>query len=97
MWPTFQSSTTFTKPDEFLPERWLAGDGQGEFAKDSKVAYRPFGLGPAGCIGQNLARMELRLVLCRLLWRFDISVPAGERGAYLDDPEKYGGVGTKTR
>ena len=80
MWPTFQSSTNFTKPNEFIPERWLAGDSQHEFAKDKKIAYQPFGLGPAGCIGQNLARMELRLVLCRLLWRFDISIPVGERG-----------------
>ena len=78
MWPAFRSSYNFVKPDDFRPDRWLSGESPSEFRRDKKVAFQPFSVGPAGCIGQNLARMELRLVLCRFLWSFDISVPQGE-------------------
>ncbi|KAJ4002743.1 hypothetical protein NW752_009395 [Fusarium irregulare] len=46
----------WSDPDTFIPERWL----QPNF---HRTAYRPFELGPRGCIGQELALTELRLLL----------------------------------
>ena len=44
------------------------------FAKDNKAAFQPFGLGRHGCIGQTLAYAEMRLILARLLFAFDIEL-----------------------
>jgi cytochrome P450 len=74
-WASYRSPQNFGRPDEFLPERWLSPEKEGK--DDSKIAFNPFSLGPHNCPGQNLAWLELRLILARLVWRFDISIPPG--------------------
>ncbi|KAK1138450.1 hypothetical protein N8T08_002506 [Aspergillus melleus] len=75
-WATYRSSRNFTRPNEFAPERWLDGATRSdEFKGDVKAAFNPFSLGPHNCPGQNLAWLELRLILARLLWRYDLSTP----------------------
>lgn len=79
-WATFQSKSNFTSPDVFLPERWL-GDHQNAdspYRNDNKASFHPFSLGPHNCIGQTLAWVEMRIILSRLLWNFDIEVPGGK-------------------
>ena len=44
------------------------------FVDDDRSAFRPFLLGKRACIGQQLAWNELRIVLARLLWEFDVNV-----------------------
>lgn len=58
------------RPREFIPERWLARDG--DALCPMKDAWRPFEQGPRNCIGQELAVMELKLVLVLAARRFDI-------------------------
>ena len=50
-------------PDRFLPERSEGRD---------KHAFIPFAAGRRRCIGEHLAMLELRVVLARLITRFDI-------------------------
>ncbi|KAE8310481.1 cytochrome P450 [Aspergillus transmontanensis] len=64
-----RSSSNFHRPDEFLPERW---QGQGEFAPDRREVSQPFSIGPRNCIGRQLAYVEMRLMLVKLLWHFDL-------------------------
>lgn len=45
-----------------------------------KDAWAPFSMGPFGCIGKNLAMMELRTVTARLITKFDVSLAPGEDG-----------------
>ena len=52
-----------------------------KFASDHLSASNPFSVGPTSCIGRNLAWAEMRIVLARLLWAFDI---ADEEGKGLD-------------
>nr|QSG30344.1 CYP65EY1 [Hormonema carpetanum] len=49
-WATYQSPANFTKPDEFIPERWLEDL---EFRNDKKSALQPFSVGPRNCIGKT--------------------------------------------
>ncbi|KAJ6025062.1 hypothetical protein N7540_005859 [Penicillium herquei] len=75
---TYRASRNFSHPTEFAPERWLSDDqSSSRFEGDSKIAFNPFSLGAHNCPGQNLAWLELRIILARLLWRYDISIPPG--------------------
>ncbi|KAI0171502.1 averantin oxidoreductase [Pestalotiopsis sp. NC0098] len=72
-WAATHSPGNFSRPDEFVPERWLPDeDGEGKYAEDNKEASQAFSLGPRGCIGKHLSYLELRLILGNLLWHFDL-------------------------
>ncbi|XP_015697851.1 cytochrome P450 714C3-like [Oryza brachyantha] len=57
--------------DEFRPERFA--NGVAAAACRAAHMYVPFGHGPRTCIGQNLAMVELKVVLARLLSKFAFS------------------------
>ncbi|KAF2732593.1 cytochrome P450 monooxygenase [Polyplosphaeria fusca] len=79
-WATSHNPSHFRDPDAFVPERWI----DGEYDTDVKKGTQPFSLGPRNCIGRNLAYMEMRIVLARMLWNFDI---ISTDGAPLWNPE----------
>ena len=65
----------FHTPEAFLPERWLSkGAPAGEH---NTAAFIPFSYGPAGCVGKNLALMEMRMLVCWVLRRFRFSKAPG--------------------
>lgn len=68
---------------EFLPERFLAKEGEPLHAR--KNAFRPFELGPRNCIGQELAQLELKAILAMTIREFDIESVWND-----DDPEWQG-------
>ncbi|KAK6854788.1 hypothetical protein PG995_009133 [Apiospora arundinis] len=75
-WATYHNPTNFADPETFIPERWLPEAHplyDARFESDNKAAFKPFSAGPRDCIGKNLAYAEMRLVVARLLWNFDIS------------------------
>lgn len=77
-WAAYRATRNFVEPDRFLPARWLDSDAQEKGGvRDDKAAFHPFSLGPHNCPGQNLAWLELRLILAKLLWNFDMAVPPG--------------------
>lgn len=39
-----------------------------------KEASKPFSLRPRACLGINLAYMEMRVALARLVWKFDLEL-----------------------
>ena len=56
----------FRSPEEFRPERWLAGNAK----KQVKYSYLPFGAGKRSCIGGAMSQVENTLALSILLRRF---------------------------
>lgn len=48
-----------------------------------KDVWAPFSMGPFGCIGRNLAMMELRTVTARIISKFDLKLADGEDGHRL--------------
>ncbi len=65
----------FPEPFKFLPERWIVDEAAGTTAEDverAHSAFAPFSVGSRGCIGKNLAYMELSLALARMVWMYDI-------------------------
>jgi averantin hydroxylase len=63
--------SNFSKPDKFIPERFL---GAKEFENDNYAVLKPFSVGPRNCIGRNLANAEMRLILTKLLYNFDLEL-----------------------
>lgn len=73
------SKDVFPEPFEFRPERWIAGEkGPGgevvseESVRASERALSAFSAGSRGCIGKNLAWVEMTLVLAKLVYTFEM-------------------------
>ena len=86
-WAAYHSSSNFHSPWTFQPERWLAppstpttqsstaGSPLGDKEYRAPNAFNPFSLGAHNCPGKSIAHMEMRLILARLLWNFEIEKP----------------------
>ncbi|KAF6364280.1 cytochrome P450 family 21 subfamily A member 2 [Rhinolophus ferrumequinum] len=74
--------TVWEQPHEFRPDRFLAPG-----ASPSALA---FGCGARVCLGEPLARLELFVVLARLLQAFTLLPPAGALPSL--QPQPHGGV-----
>ncbi|CAI7607895.1 unnamed protein product [Penicillium manginii] len=70
----FRGASNFEQPNSFIPKRWLQQDGKSRFKNDKREALQPFSMGPRACIGRSLAYAEMRLILCKLFWNFDIEL-----------------------
>ncbi|KAH8879018.1 putative cytochrome P450 [Thozetella sp. PMI_491] len=68
------SEAFWKDPECFHPERFL---GNLDFAGDRTEVMQSFSYGPRNCIGRNLAYAEMRLVLARLLYNFDLQPGPG--------------------
>jgi len=73
----YHSPRNFTAPDTFIPERWLP-EYADEFAGDRKAVCMPFSAGNWNCIGKNLANAEMRLILAKMVWNFEMSLADAE-------------------
>jgi cytochrome P450 len=67
------------RPDDFVPERWLAREGDPLHVR--RNAFRPFELGPRNCVGQELAQLELRAILALTVRELDVASAYDAGGA----------------
>ncbi|KAG7005995.1 cytochrome P450 monooxygenase [Physcia stellaris] len=72
-WSTYHTGTNFADPDLFVPERWLPEPPE-RYRNDQKAALQPFSMGPRNCLGKNLAWFEMRSILARMMWHFDMTL-----------------------
>ncbi|KAN0108650.1 cytochrome P450 [Hyaloscypha variabilis] len=75
-WAVQKNPRLWVRPEEFLPERWLANSGDELYPIPG--AYRPFDLGPRVCLGQTLSLNELRVVLIMTARSFKLEPAYGE-------------------
>ncbi|KAH8699008.1 cytochrome P450 [Talaromyces proteolyticus] len=61
----------FNHPHKYAPERWLRYPG---FENDQLVASQPFYAGPRDCIGKGLAWAEMRVLISKFFWNFDVEL-----------------------
>ncbi|KAL2692250.1 hypothetical protein Neosp_002656 [[Neocosmospora] mangrovei] len=67
----------FPEPFKFQPERWIVDEDDTTGASAERLAvaqsaFMPFSAGPRGCIGKNLAYLEMNLVLAKIIYNFEI-------------------------
>ncbi|KAK4073143.1 uncharacterized protein Triagg1_5423 [Trichoderma aggressivum f. europaeum] len=77
---TYHSESNFYDAKSFLPERWLPeihSEPTSLFYNDNRSCLKPFSYGPRNCIGRNLAYHEIRLILSKVLWNFDLTLKPG--------------------
>lgn len=87
----YRSSCNFENATSFRPERWLRASGKDACPDDNFAAFQPFSFGPRSCLGKNLARAEMCLLLARILWRFDLELVETEEGmSWLDRQRIWG-------
>ncbi|KAH7348070.1 cytochrome P450 46A1 [Pyrenochaeta sp. MPI-SDFR-AT-0127] len=67
----YSSPVMFNNPLSFTPERWL---GDERFASDVRSAFQPFSVGPRDCVGKNMAYHEMRLILAKVVFNFDLEL-----------------------
>ncbi|XP_038072893.1 cholesterol 24-hydroxylase-like isoform X2 [Patiria miniata] len=69
----------FHDPLQFDPDRFKASDDKPQYA------YFPFSLGRHNCIGQQFALIEARVLLARLLHKFNFDLVPGQAHEILDE------------
>lgn len=70
-WSVLRDPTNFHAPSQFIPERWIQTTSEGQRG-DKLERSLPFSYGPRGCLGRNLAYLEMRMVLAKLFWKYDL-------------------------
>lgn len=65
-----RSKDIWDSPHEFKPERFLKANA----SKIPKYAFFPFGGGPRMCIGSSFAMMEMQMILCHFVQKFDFEL-----------------------
>ncbi|RYP77225.1 hypothetical protein DL771_001274 [Monosporascus sp. 5C6A] len=73
-WAMYRSERNFKHADTFDPERWVSWNGY-----DDQSAFEPFSLGARNCIGKNLALVELKIILARTIFNFNLTLPEGKK------------------
>nr|XP_046155152.1 cholesterol 24-hydroxylase-like [Oncorhynchus gorbuscha] len=68
----------FEEPLKFDPERFHPDTAKPYYC------YYPFALGPHSCLGQSFAQMEAKVVMAKLLQRFDFRLLPGQSFDILD-------------
>ena len=59
----------FANPDQFRPERWIEKRDPG-----LSEAFMPFSAGGRRCIGEQLAYVEAKIMICELVRRFKLNL-----------------------
>ncbi|TQN70643.1 Cytochrome P450 4F5 [Colletotrichum shisoi] len=83
--PTFPSlhknPAHWDNPTRFDPDRWDTSAVKGRH----KMSYTPFAAGTRGCVGYNLALLEVKSVMAKLVYRYHFENASTEAVVY--DPE----------
>ncbi|EEF51900.1 cytochrome P450, putative [Ricinus communis] len=86
-WAISRDPKTWTKPEEFWPERFL--NNSIDF-RGHDFEFIPFGTGRRGCPGVSFALPVVELVLANLVKNFEWALPDGAKGEDLDLAETFG-------
>ncbi|KAI1460531.1 cytochrome P450 [Annulohypoxylon moriforme] len=84
-WSINHNPELWTDPTKYVPERWM---GDPKYQNDAFDAMQPFSFGPRNCIGRNLAYAEMRLILAKIIYNFDMTI-SNDSLRWLDDQKSY--------
>ncbi|KAI6092809.1 putative cytochrome P450 [Hypoxylon rubiginosum] len=73
-WSMNHSKENWKDPWAFNPQRFLATPEEALKAGNKLEALQAFNVGPRNCIGRNLAYAEMRMILARIVYDFDMKL-----------------------
>ena len=83
----------YPEPFTYKPERWIVGGNTTKEDVDrARSAFSAFSTGPVGCVGKNLAYMELMVTMARVVWTLDFKGVAEDttpRAKYLSKYDSH--------
>lgn len=67
----------YHEPFTFRPERWIVSGNENvgssaESVAAARSAFCAFSTGSRGCVGKNLAWLEMRIIIAKTLWTFEL-------------------------
>lgn len=73
-WAQHYNKDYYPEPLKFTPERWIEGENGStkESVALAESAFCAFSTGSRGCVGKNMAWLEMRIVMAKTLWTFEI-------------------------
>ncbi|KAI0200638.1 isotrichodermin C-15 hydroxylase [Astrocystis sublimbata] len=87
-WSVNHSEDNWADPWQFKPERFLGTSEEALRAGNKLEALQAFSVGPRNCIGRNLAYAEMRVILARLIFDFDMKLDKGA-GDWIGKQKSY--------
>ncbi|KAI2468982.1 cytochrome P450 [Annulohypoxylon bovei var. microspora] len=84
-WAINRNPDLWTDADMYVPERWM---GDPRYKHDALEAMQPFSIGPRNCIGRNLAYAEMRLIMAKIIYNFDMSI-SDDSLRWMKDQKTY--------
>ncbi|XP_047061204.1 9-beta-pimara-7,15-diene oxidase-like [Lolium rigidum] len=94
VWAVGRSPENWHEAEEFMPERFQ--DSEVDYDKGTHYEYLPFGGGRRKCPGDVFATAALELIVARLLYYFDWSLPNGMQPDQLDMDVTVGATARRT-
>ncbi|KAH8886304.1 cytochrome P450 [Thozetella sp. PMI_491] len=82
-WLAGRDPRNFEDPDAFRPERWIKSSSLGDISTSFA-----FSVGPYACLGVNMAYLELRVALAKMLFHFDWELVEPEL-ELIENSEQY--------
>lgn len=73
-WAMHHNKDYYASPLHFRPERWIVGEAGSttESVALAESAFCAFSSGSRGCVGKNMAWLEMRIVMAKTLWKFEM-------------------------
>ena len=78
LWAMHYNKEYYPEPLQFRPERWIVGE-EGATAESvalAESAFCAFSTGSRGCVGKNMAWLEMRIVMAKTIWKYEIKQDA---------------------
>jgi len=64
-------------PNEYRPERWLGDNGGKPIPSINQPPFMPFQIGPRVCLGMHMAYLEVKVLTCLILKKFQLQLLQG--------------------
>ena len=74
-----RDESQWVDPHSFMPERFDHAQRQAQ----QPFTYVPFGGGPRNCIGAAFAQIEAKVIISRVLQRFDLTLTGANVRPYM--------------
>lgn len=88
-----RDSRWFHDAYSFRPQRWLPRDHpdwDAAYENDARDEFHPWSVGIRGCPGMTLSWHEIRLIVAKVLWTFDVELLPGQNVNYERDFKLWG-------